>query len=1240
MITPKCNPRRLVGALVALLASPVISSAQVAPAASAAASTSSSAEVVRLNPFEVSDQTDDSFTTSSVGTGGRLVLELKDVPAQYSVINRAFIDALGITDITEAASWAPGQSFDSSNNLGSADGQNVRFQQRGLTQINSSNTASISGSSTGVQRNFYQNIAAGNQDSYAVETFDFGQGPNGILYGGAQSTGQFQQTANSAGLGGVQSSQTKKARLDASRTILSAEMGAWAYRRFTLDHNRPITDRIGVRINMVDLDSHGFIDHLENQKRGLNITSTFRLTNTADLSVEVSYDKTNSRSILPPVENFSGWDGVTVGRGLIDSTMMPNTINNSSASLSKSYGSILGTNTQVSWGGEPNGVQRFMGNGANNYYWEAGSGTIINMRGMLVTRRADSTSRTPLWTAKAPNGSFFVRGTRPNTTSNGVPIQTDVGFGVANRSWLNTDGLPLDMFDRVVRNSKAKLMGVRENLAWEGPGTDTRSRDLQFSFSQRVGNNWAFGLGGDWNRAQMDGRTMDRNVNGINLDINQLLPDGSPNPHYLEMFSVTNADGISDQFSITEDRTIRANVQYNLKAGRWGSYVFNVNGNANMRTTDYYFMMLGITNAPNDPVLSTLLKDPRNWPVNGKVNMLTYQTSDKGYGEPRTAREFSLIDSLWTGTGTEGDANAFTPTVTKTKVTTQWVNHPRSTLLAPSTYQTFHANNLALQTTAKWFDDKVVFLGGYRRDYNSTLLMQGQALNYLPGIDPITRPGGFVVPAGRWDGVSRFYKPLFSGTTAQFNALTFKTRDANGNQVGSARLASTRPTTTLPGGADGGNLNGIYPVMDPRYISDRFQDDYSRPKMTQYNSTKTYGVTFNMLPWFSPYINKSDQVLPKAFASGTNTATNVDLFGADQLDLLAKGTDFGFKFSFLNGKVSGRYNYYNTTRYNNPSTNAVITNINTLINANRWDDVDTAQGAVTAINQLGIAPLNANGDYSTRGNYGYEFELSAQVKGVRLTLNGGASSQSTDNASFYPLTKKYMANPDRIAEFKALLEDAGASLDSSQKPISNGRPVALAPGLAVLVPLPGRATGLDSTNAVNAYNNIWIQYDQFATNPTRTRNTPTANFYADYVVPSTFMKGLRVGAGVQWQGLRSLGNKSGNTILATDPTFGQVAVDDPTVNNTDLFWKAGIMKTQANLSYTFRLKQNRTLALAVRVNNIGVPILQFSSAMRQPQGDLTKPDRVLMGAGNPSSINDPMNARLTATYSFGGTAGR
>jgi len=68
-----------------------------------AQSTVSDSEVIRLNPFEITESQDDSFRAMSVGSGSRMRLDLKDTPVAYSVINREFIAALGINDLVEAA---------------------------------------------------------------------------------------------------------------------------------------------------------------------------------------------------------------------------------------------------------------------------------------------------------------------------------------------------------------------------------------------------------------------------------------------------------------------------------------------------------------------------------------------------------------------------------------------------------------------------------------------------------------------------------------------------------------------------------------------------------------------------------------------------------------------------------------------------------------------------------------------------------------------------------------------------------------------------------------------------------------------------------------------------------------------------------------------------------------------------------------------------------------------------------
>src|SRR5206468_488919 len=82
--TTSSSRRRL--PLAVLLATPLTAFSQTAtPSAS---TTPAKSETVILSPFEVTTEQDEGFVASSALAGGRLNLELKDVPAAYSVITR------------------------------------------------------------------------------------------------------------------------------------------------------------------------------------------------------------------------------------------------------------------------------------------------------------------------------------------------------------------------------------------------------------------------------------------------------------------------------------------------------------------------------------------------------------------------------------------------------------------------------------------------------------------------------------------------------------------------------------------------------------------------------------------------------------------------------------------------------------------------------------------------------------------------------------------------------------------------------------------------------------------------------------------------------------------------------------------------------------------------------------------------------------------------------------------------
>src|SRR5258708_9794649 len=68
--------------------------------------TSLNKDIVELSPFKVNAEKDHGFMAANAGTATRLSLDMKDVPAPYSVMTRDFIDALGLTTVQQATMWA------------------------------------------------------------------------------------------------------------------------------------------------------------------------------------------------------------------------------------------------------------------------------------------------------------------------------------------------------------------------------------------------------------------------------------------------------------------------------------------------------------------------------------------------------------------------------------------------------------------------------------------------------------------------------------------------------------------------------------------------------------------------------------------------------------------------------------------------------------------------------------------------------------------------------------------------------------------------------------------------------------------------------------------------------------------------------------------------------------------------------------------------------------------------------
>ncbi|MBM3865511.1 MAG: hypothetical protein FJ381_06380 [Verrucomicrobia bacterium] len=270
--------------LALLLPRPLAAQA-VAPAPAPAATVSAPPEAaVRLSPFEVSTDRDTGFAAASSMAGGRLATDLRDTPVAYSVVTRDFIDALNLVDLQSAAEWTTSSTVAVDNGQ-----QNFFFNPVQYT---------VRGSGGGrPQRNFFPQF--NNGDSYNLERYDFGRGPNAVLFGNGS-------------LGGISSATTKRAQTNRATRQLQFAVGSWSNFRSTFDVNQPVGERFAVRAAGVWGDAGGWRLKDFDKRQAAFLTTTFRPFRDGELRVEGEYGR-NSRQVAVTFLNdrFSGWNGTT-----------------------------------------------------------------------------------------------------------------------------------------------------------------------------------------------------------------------------------------------------------------------------------------------------------------------------------------------------------------------------------------------------------------------------------------------------------------------------------------------------------------------------------------------------------------------------------------------------------------------------------------------------------------------------------------------------------------------------------------------------------------------------------------------------------------------------------------------------------------------------------------------------------------------------------------------------------------
>lgn len=541
------------------------------------------------------------------------------------------------------------------------------------------------GSSAATQRDFFP--FAVNYDSYNLERIDYARGPNAVLFG----NGDFSGTINAV---------SRTARTDKSFDEVRLSYGSWANQRFTLDANLALSRRFALRLDLLYADRGGWRQFDMERKRGATLATTLNVTPTTQVRLQGEVtDVRRNNPFMTFIDRLSGWDGITVLNALVPATGLP------ADATAKGYSQ---------WG---NATTPFF------VYAPAFNGPLdLSRTGQTLGGNAN---------ANVSVGGALVAGPSANIAGN--PLNEALN-------------LPANRFDRAVAGSRFTVPDREFAVSSNNPSFVQPSRSFSVFLTQRFGERFFASLDHNYSRERRTTEYINsRGLPQVYVDINRTLPDGSPNPEFLQPYSQGYRLRIR---AGAQSESTRAALAYVLKNSRWGDYSVNA------------AWQHSNSNSVSDPTVFTAKRstDPRTWVTPAYTDVVYYR-----YYWDRPDLPTPEVPSV--------NYNGVT-------YRTGWVKDIGGTTVVPAVnYTTLDTVQAALK--AALFKSRLQLLGAVRNDrYKAYSLF-----SRVPGDYPAD-----------WDGSTYYYRPE---APADYGSLVYTPKTAAGVATGSAVPASSRPRTGL-----------------------------------------------------------------------------------------------------------------------------------------------------------------------------------------------------------------------------------------------------------------------------------------------------------------------------------------------------------------------------------------------------------------------------------------------------------
>ncbi|MDR0352323.1 MAG: hypothetical protein LBI02_02850, partial [Opitutaceae bacterium] len=272
-------------------------------------------------------------------------------------------------------------------------------------------------------------------------------------------------------------------------------------------------------------------------------------------------------------------------------------------------------------------------------------------------------------------------------------------------------------------------------------------------------------------------------------------------------------------------------------------------------------------------------------------------------------------------------------------------------------------------------------------------------------------------------------------------------------------------------------------------LSEAEQLQWSSPAVDAVVTTFSSGAIFHARNWLSPYVNYAQTFSPAGNAR--------DIRGGAFGPARSQGWDFGVRLTLLGGRASVVINYYFGKETNSLINAGTVGGyINTIVN--------TGVNGETGINARGLLPVQVgHADSRNRQTEGIEVDITANLtRQWRLSFNLAAPQASQSDA--YKDTRAFIEREEY--RMMNILRDTGM--------------VAFREGKMAYATTTTAPYYLTS-RAIPQWNNLMSLmrggYDEFDQQISR-RVSLIANLFTDYAFTKGWLRGLRIGGGVNYRG--------------------------------------------------------------------------------------------------------------------------